>query len=73
MNPDTSGTPDTIRRTHREIGENMVELIAAVVALVKEALAVVRAAMVDWSLTARLCVILIVVAATISTTASVLR
>jgi hypothetical protein len=47
--------------------------IAAIVALGREVLAVVRAALMDWPVTARLCVILIVVAATICTTALVLR
>lgn len=42
-------------------------------AVVKEALAVVRAALVGWPVTARLCVIIIVAATTICTTALVLR
>jgi hypothetical protein len=50
-----------------------VDLLAALVALIKEALGVVRAALVDWPLTARLCVIVIVAGTTISTTALVLR
>ncbi len=36
---------------------------AAIVALVNEVLGVVREAMVDWTMTARLCVIIIVAAA----------
>jgi hypothetical protein len=50
-----------------------MEVAAAVVVLVKEALEVVRAALVDWTMTARLCVIIIVVAATTCTTELLLR
>lgn len=50
-----------------------MEVSAAVAALVKEVLGVVRAALVDWTLTARLCVIIIVVAATTCTTGLLLR
>jgi len=37
---------------------------SAIIAVIREVLAVVQAAMEDWSTTARLCVIVIVVAAT---------
>lgn len=40
---------------------------------IKEVVAVVRAALADWPMTARLCVILIVAATTICTTALMLR
>ena len=50
-----------------------MEVMTAIVALVREALGVVRAALAAWPVTARLCVILIVVAATTCTTALVLR
>lgn len=49
-----------------------MEILTAVVEVAKEALAVLRAALDGWSVTARLCVILIVVTATTSTTALVL-
>jgi hypothetical protein len=48
-------------------------LVAAVVSVVMELLGVVRAALVSWPVTARLCVILVVVAAATSTTGLVLR
>jgi hypothetical protein len=46
---------------------------AAFVVLVKEVLGVVRAALVDWTLTARLCVLIIVVAAATCTTGLLFR
>jgi hypothetical protein len=49
------------------------ETLEALTAVIREALAVVRAALVDWPVTARLCVILTVAATTICTTALVLR
>jgi hypothetical protein len=51
----------------------VVEVLAAVVAVIKEVLEVVRAALASWPVTARLCVILVVVAATTCTTGLVLR
>jgi hypothetical protein len=50
-----------------------MKVLEAVIELVRETLAVVRAALVSWTVTARLCVILVVVAATTCTTALVLR
>lgn len=50
-----------------------MEILAAVVAVIKEVLGVVRAALISWPATSRLCVILVVVAATTCTTGLVLR
>jgi len=50
-----------------------VEVLAAVAAVIKEALGVVRAGLVSWPVTARLCVIIVVVAATTCTTGLLLR
>lgn len=50
-----------------------MDLLAAIVALIKETLEVVRAALVDWPVTARLCVIVVVVAATTCSTVLVIR
>jgi hypothetical protein len=60
-------------RTHEREEKMPVDFMSAVVALGKEALAVMRAALVDWPVTARLCVIIIVAATTICATALVLR
>lgn len=51
----------------------MASLNAVLAALVTEVLATVRAAMEDWSLTARLCVIIVVVTATTCTATLLLR
>ncbi|MFZ0118121.1 MAG: hypothetical protein WAL99_01455 [Pseudonocardiaceae bacterium] len=64
-----------VRRTEfrRKDKESGVDILAAVVAVIKEALEVVRAAIVSWPVTARLCFIIVVVAATTCTTGLVLR
>jgi hypothetical protein len=71
--------PKTARKSARRIrlcydkGSGIMKVLEAVIGLVRETLAVVRAALVSWTVTARLCVILVVVAATTCTTALVLR
>jgi hypothetical protein len=57
----------------RKKGDKALEVATAAVGVAKEVLAIVRAALTDWPMTARLCVIVVVVAATTCTAALVLR